>query len=88
MSLSAVMMAAPQPPVTVMKYILKTTTKRLAAMLRLVQTTAPRAAASSKLSIPALRPTVPTAAALWRIPAYKRRRRLLGRGPSPAAEGR
>jgi len=88
MSLSAGMMAARQPPVTVMKYILKVTTKRLAALLGFAQTTAPRAAADPKRSIPALRPTVPTAAALWRIPAYKRRRRLIGRVRGPTALGR
>jgi hypothetical protein len=88
MSLLAVMMAAPQSPVTAMKYILTTTTKRLAAMLGLIQTTAPRIAAASKRSIPALRPTVPSAAALWRTPAYKRRRRLIGRVRGPTALGR
>jgi hypothetical protein len=88
MSLSAAMMVARQPSVTAMKYILKTTTKRLATMLGLVQTAAPRTAAGSKRSIPPLRPTVPTAAAHWRIPAYKRRRRLIGGVHGPAAQGR
>jgi hypothetical protein len=88
MSLSPAMMVARQPPVTAMKYILKTTTNRLAAMLGLVRTAVHRSAAGSKRSIPALRPTVPTAAALWRIPAYKRRRRLIGRVRGPAAQGR
>jgi hypothetical protein len=87
MSLSAVTMPARQPPVTAMKYILKTTTKRLAAMLGLARTAAPRTAAGSQRSIPALRPTVPTAAALWRIPAYKRRRRLIGRVRGSATLG-
>jgi len=87
MSLSAAMMVARQPPVTAMKYILKTTTKRLATRLGLVQIAAPRTAAGTKRSIPALRPTVLTAAAVWRIPAYKRHRRLNGRVRGPAVPG-
>ena len=87
MSLSAVMMAASQPPVTAMKMILKTTTKRLAALLGLVRTAAHLSPAGSQRSIPALRPTVPTAAALWQIPAYRRRRRLIGQVRGPAVPG-
>lgn len=71
-----------------MKMILKATTKRLAALLGLVRTAAHQSAADSNCSIPALRPTVPTAAAIWRIPAHKRRRRLIGRLRGPAAQGR
>jgi len=58
MSLSAVTMTARQPPVTAiaMKMTLMNTTKRLAAMLGLVQTAAPRSPAGFKRSIPALRP--------------------------------
>jgi len=60
MSLSAVTMTARQPPVTAiaiaMKMTLMNTTKRLAAMLGLVQTAAPRSPAGTKRSIPALRP--------------------------------
>lgn len=78
MSLSTAMMASPQPPITVdaMKFILRSTTKRLATLLRLAHVTA-RADADRVVS--ARRPPSPPAADLVRIPAYMRRRRLAGR---------
>jgi len=55
------------------------TTKRLAALLRLVH------APTTRLT-PARRPTVPPAAELVRIPAYMRRCRRTGRAPTAAAQ--
>jgi hypothetical protein len=78
MSLSTAMMVARQPPTTAiaMKMILKTTTKRFAALLRLTSVTA---RADADRLVPARRPSSPPAAELMRVPAYIRRRRLAGR---------
>jgi hypothetical protein len=78
MSLTAAMMAAPPTSHPAMKFILRTTTKRLAALLRLARASA-RANAGTDHRLPARRPTLPPAADLVRIPAYMRRRRLGGR---------
>jgi hypothetical protein len=78
MSLSAVMMAARQPPVTAvaMKMILRSTTKRLAAALAHFRSTVGanalrREGFEYEPRPHALSPTDPS-----RIPAYLRRRRL------------
>lgn len=61
-----------------MKLTLTTSTKRLAALLRLVQANAHRAEGRDRLVPARRRPSLP-AADLMRIPAYLRRRRLAGR---------
>jgi len=57
-----------------MKFILNSTTKRFAALLRLARAIQP-ATAGIKRVPPVLRPTSPPPADLLRIPAYMRRRR-------------
>jgi len=59
-----------------MKFILTSTSKRLAALLRLAHVTA---RANADRLVPARRPSSPSAADLVRVPAYMRRRRLGGR---------
>ncbi len=61
-----------------MKMILRTTTKRLAGLLRLARVPA-RADAGADRFLPARRPTLPPTVELIRVPAYMRRRRLPGR---------
>jgi len=71
-----------------MKFILNATTKRLAALFRLVHATAHRADVHADRLVPARRPSSPPAADLMRVPAFMRRRRLAGRVRNPAVQGR
>jgi hypothetical protein len=77
MSLSAVMMAARQPPVTAiaMKMILKATTKRLAALLAHLRGMRAKLPRPGQLEHRRRRQVALPADPL-RIPAYLRRRRL------------
>lgn len=65
-------------PAAMKMILMNYTTKRLAALLRLVP--------APTRSTPARRPSVPPAADLIRIPAYMRRRRLGGRVPNTSAQ--
>jgi hypothetical protein len=72
MSLSPAMMVARQPPVTAMKMILKTTTKRLATMLAGMCANVPRREEFDYMR----HRHAPLSTDPSRIPAYLRRRRL------------
>jgi hypothetical protein len=83
MSLSTAMMAAPPTSHPAMKFILRTTSKRLAALLGMAHVSA---RADADRFLPARRPSPLPASDLLRVPAYMRRRRLGGRVRNTAVQ--